>query len=147
MVLWYIMLRYSVVSIYGTHVMLFPTLLSHQSFSKWPIPVAARSTTQVSGCLLAGIAGSNLVRGLGYLSLVECCLLAGRVLCDRPITRPEESCRLCLSDCDLETNARVGLLRHRKKKQKQNYVRSAQCDRFMQFLAVVLSTYFALVFS
>ena len=26
----------------------------------------------------------------------ECCVLSGRGLCDRPITRPEESYRLCV---------------------------------------------------
>jgi hypothetical protein len=33
----------------------------------------------------------------------ECCVLSGRVLCDGPITRPEESYRLwCVIGCDLE---------------------------------------------
>jgi hypothetical protein len=35
----------------------------------------------------------------------ECCVLSGRGLCDGPITRSEESYRLCvcLTVCDLET--------------------------------------------
>ena len=37
----------------------------------------------------------------------ECCVLAGRGLCDELITRPEESYRLwCVVVCDLETSAR-----------------------------------------
>jgi len=35
----------------------------------------------------------------------ECCVLSGRGLCNRPITRPEESYRLwCVVVCDLETS-------------------------------------------
>ena len=35
----------------------------------------------------------------------ECCVLSGRGLCDEPITRPEESYRLCcVVVCDLETS-------------------------------------------
>ena len=35
----------------------------------------------------------------------ECCVLSGEVLCDGPITRPEESYRLCcVTECDLETS-------------------------------------------
>jgi hypothetical protein len=35
----------------------------------------------------------------------ECCVLSGRGLCDGPITRPEESYRLCcVTVCDLETS-------------------------------------------
>jgi len=35
----------------------------------------------------------------------ECCVLSGRGLCDEPITRPEDSCRLCrVVLCDLETS-------------------------------------------
>jgi hypothetical protein len=29
----------------------------------------------------------------------ECCVLSGRDLCDGPITRPEESYRVCMSVC------------------------------------------------
>jgi hypothetical protein len=39
---------------------------------------------------------------------VECRVLSGRVLCDKLITRPEESYRLwCVVVCDLETS-RIG---------------------------------------
>jgi len=35
----------------------------------------------------------------------ECCMLSGRGLCDKLITRPEESYRLwCVVVCDLETS-------------------------------------------
>ena len=35
----------------------------------------------------------------------DCCVLSGRGLCDEPITRPEESCRLCcVVVCDLDTS-------------------------------------------
>ena len=35
----------------------------------------------------------------------ECCVLSGRDLCERLITRPEESYRLwCVVVCDLETS-------------------------------------------
>jgi len=52
----------------------------------------------------------------------ECCVLAGRSLCDELITRPEESYRLCcVILCDLENlkneeaMTRVGSQGHRKK--------------------------------
>ena len=34
----------------------------------------------------------------------DCCVLSGRVLCDEPITWPEESYRLWCVVCDLETS-------------------------------------------
>ena len=42
----------------------------------------------------------------GWMSVCcKCCVLSGRGLCDGPITRPEESCRLrCVVVCDLETS-------------------------------------------
>ena len=53
----------------------------------------------------------------------ECCVLSGRGLCDKLITRPEDSYRLwCVVVCDLENlkneeaMTRVGSQRHRKKK-------------------------------
>jgi hypothetical protein len=58
-----------------------------------------------------------------------CCeswVLSGRGLCDKLITRPEESYRLwCVVVCDLENlkneeaMTRVGSQRHRKKKNKR----------------------------
>ena len=52
----------------------------------------------VCGQWLAGIAGSNPGRGYGYLSCV-CCVLSGRCLCVKPITRREESYRVCVCVC------------------------------------------------
>jgi len=38
----------------------------------------------------------------------ECCVFSGRGLCDRLITRPEESYQLwCVVVCDLETSSRM----------------------------------------
>jgi hypothetical protein len=54
------------------------------------IPVAARSKAWVYGRSLAGIAGSNSGGGMDFC-LLECYVLSGRGLCDRPMTRPEES--------------------------------------------------------
>jgi hypothetical protein len=54
------------------------------------IPVAARSKACVCGFSLAGIAGSNRTGSLISVSC-ECCVLSGRDLCDRLITRPGES--------------------------------------------------------
>jgi len=60
------------------------------------------------------------------LSVVECCVLSGRGLCDELITRPEESYRLwSVVVCDLENLKneeavnRVGSQRHKKKKKKR----------------------------
>jgi hypothetical protein len=52
-------------------------------------PMAARSKAWVCGRSLAGIVGSNTAE------CMECCVLSDRGLCDRLITRPEESYRLC----------------------------------------------------
>jgi hypothetical protein len=52
--------------------------------------------------LPAGIAGLNPSGGMGVCLL---CVLSRRGLCDRLITRPEESYRLCcIIVCDLETS-------------------------------------------
>jgi hypothetical protein len=58
-----------------------------------PIPVAARSKAWVCGCSRAGIAGSNLTDDMNVYC--ECRVLSNRGLCDGPITRPEESYRVC----------------------------------------------------
>ena len=58
------------------------------------IPVAA----WVSGCPLAGIAGSNSAGAL--LSVFcACCVLPGRAVCEGPIPRPEESYSVCVCLC------------------------------------------------
>jgi hypothetical protein len=53
-----------------------------------PIPVTARSKAWVCGRSLAGIVGSNPTGGMDVCR--ECCVLSGRGLCVRLITRPEE---------------------------------------------------------
>jgi hypothetical protein len=55
-----------------------------------PILVAACSKAWICGRSLAGIVGSNPVRGMD-VSVVECCVLSETDLCDEPIPRPEES--------------------------------------------------------
>ena len=64
-----------------------------------PISVAARSKAWVCGRSLAGIAGSNPVGGMDICLFVRvvCCQVRG--LCDGPITRPEESYRVCVCVC------------------------------------------------
>ena len=55
----------------------------------------------------AEILGSNPT-GAWIFVCCECRVLSGRGLCDEPITRPEESYRLCcVVVCDLETS-RIG---------------------------------------
>jgi hypothetical protein len=63
-----------------------------------PIPVAQRSKAWVCSRSSARIAGSNLAGGMEFVCY-ECCVFSGRVLCDGPILRPEESYRLWLCDC------------------------------------------------
>jgi hypothetical protein len=60
--------------------------------------------------LRRGSAAARLLRlwvqipGVGHVCLL-CCVLSGRGLCDKLITRPEESYRLwCVVVCDLETS-------------------------------------------
>jgi len=68
-----------------------------------PIPVAARSNAWVCGRSSAGIVGSNPA-GAWMFVCCECCV-SGRGLCDKLITRPEESYRLwCVVVCDLVTS-------------------------------------------
>ena len=69
-----------------------------------PVSVAAQSEAWVCGRSPAEIVGSNPSGGQGCVSVVECCVLSGRGLCDGPITRPEESYRLwCVIMSYLET--------------------------------------------
>ena len=59
--------------------------------------VAARSRESVRRRSVGGTAGSNRA-GHGCLSVCrECCVLSSKDLCDGPITRPDESYRVCLS--------------------------------------------------
>ena len=58
-----------------------------------PIVVAAQSKAWVCGHLLAGIVGSNPASGMDICC--ECCVLSGRGLCDRLITSPGKSYRVC----------------------------------------------------
>jgi hypothetical protein len=61
-----------------------------------------------------------------WMSVVKCCVLSGRGLCDELITRPEESYRQwCVVVCDLETSWMrrpwpTKGSRAKKKKKKQN---------------------------
>ena len=56
------------------------------------IPVIARSKAWAYGRSLEGTAGSNPAGNMDVSC--ECCVLSGKGLCDRPITRPEESYRM-----------------------------------------------------
>jgi hypothetical protein len=82
-------------------VCVFLTVRKYSSRSQWP------------RCLKRGSAAARLlglwvriVRRHGCLSLVDCCVLSGRGLCDKLTTRSEESYRLCvcLIVCNLETS-------------------------------------------
>ena len=74
-------------------------------YLKVPVPVAARSKAWVCGRLPAEIVGSNPTGGAWMFVCCECCVLSGRGLCVKLITRPEESYRLwCVVMCDLETS-------------------------------------------
>jgi hypothetical protein len=60
-----------------------------------------------SGRSTAEIEGSNPTGGMDVRLFCVClrCLLSGRGVCDRLITRPEKSYRLwCVVVCDLETS-------------------------------------------
>jgi hypothetical protein len=68
-----------------------------------PVPVAARSKAWVYGCSLAGSVGSNPTRVMDVSLFWVLCVV--RSLCDKLITRPEESYRLwCVVMCDLKTS-------------------------------------------
>ena len=58
-----------------------------------PVPMAARSKALVYGRSPAEIVGSNPT-GSWMFVCCEFCVLSGRGLCDKLITRPEESYRL-----------------------------------------------------
>ena len=56
-----------------------------------PVPVAARSKASVCDRSNAGITGSNPSGRMNICLLWVLCVLSGRDLCDRLITRPEKS--------------------------------------------------------
>ena len=71
-------------------------------FENMPVPVAAQSKAQVCSRSPAEIVGSNPT-GAWMFVCCECCVLSGRGLCDKLITRPEESYKLWCVMYDLET--------------------------------------------
>ena len=75
-------------------------MLLHPLIEILPILVAARSKAWVCGRPLAWIAGSNPAGAWMFVSC-KCCLLSGG-LCIGLITRPEESYRYGVSECDRE---------------------------------------------
>jgi hypothetical protein len=75
------------------------------------IPVAARCKVWVCSRSFVGIAGSNPAGDMdvSLWSLSgKCCVLSGRSLCDGLITRREDSCRVCVSECDPEATKMRG---------------------------------------
>ena len=71
-----------------------------------PVPVAARSKASVCGRLPAEIVGSNPAGVMDVCLLWVLCVV--RSVCDRLITRPEDSYWLwCVVVCDLETSSRM----------------------------------------
>jgi hypothetical protein len=64
-----------------------------------PNPVAARSQAWVYNRSLVRIAGSNTARGVDVCC--ECCVLSGRGLCEKLITRTEYG----VSECGCEVSA------------------------------------------
>ena len=76
----------------------------HTNYSPAPIPVAARSKAYICGRSPPEIVGSNPTGGMD-VSLLWCCVLLRRGLCDELITRPDGSYRLWfVVDCDRETS-------------------------------------------
>jgi hypothetical protein len=72
------------------------------------------------------------------LSVVSVVCLSGRDLCDGPITRPEESCRLwCVTVCDLETSR---MRRLKPASGLQKLVEENQ-NRMRVWLYVIFTTY------
>ena len=72
------------------------TLLICQTHSFPSILVAARSKAWLCGCSLAGIVGLYPDGGMDVSLSCECCVLSGRGHCVEPITRTEDSYRLCV---------------------------------------------------
>jgi hypothetical protein len=73
-----------------------------------------------------------------------CCVLSGRGLCDRPITRPEESYRLwCVTECDLEKTARSARL---KLTVGCNASKRRRSRRLWKLVSLLISKTFAYLF-
>ena len=69
-----------------------------------PFPVAEESKAQSAAARLLRL-WVRIPRGTRMSVCCECCVLSGRGLCDKLITRPEESYRLwCVVLCELETS-------------------------------------------
>ena len=80
--------------------LLFATAISPLSRSQWPRGLRRRS---VAAHLLRSWV--RIPPGAWMSVCCECCVLSGRGLCDKLITRPEKSYRLwCVIVCDLETS-------------------------------------------
>ena len=69
------------------------------------ISVAGCSKAWVCGLSPVGIAESNSAGGVD-VCIFECCVLSGRGLCYRLITRSEESYCVRVSECDREASIR-----------------------------------------
>ena len=89
-----------------------------KSRSQWPRGLRRRSAA--ARLLRSWV---RIPQGAWMFIWCECCVFAGRGLCDELITRPEESYRLwCVVVCDLENfkneeaMTRIGSQRHSKKK-------------------------------
>jgi len=60
--------------------------------------VATRSKAWVYSCPVLGLQ-FQIPPGVWMSVSSECCVLSGRGLCDGPVPRPEESCRMCMRAC------------------------------------------------
>ena len=95
-------------------------LMGNLCRSQWPRGLRRRSAA--AGLLRSWV---RIPPGAWIFVCCECCVLSGRDLCDKLITRPEESYRpWCVVVCDLENlkneeaMTRVGSQHHSKKKKK-----------------------------
>ena len=80
--------------------MYFGVTIRKNSRSQWPLGLRHRS---VVACLLRSWV--RIPPGAWIFVCCECRVLSGRGLCDKLITRPEESYRpWCIVVCDLETS-------------------------------------------
>ena len=65
----------------------------------------------------------------------ECCVLSGRGLCDKPMTRPEESYRLC---CVVVWNSESSWMRARQVWKRENMVCRILCQYIMSVHFILL---------